>query len=84
MPKFETPPPIAVTVDVFVGNVEIIASDRADAVVEVRPSDPDKKADVRGARETEVDFAAGNLTVKGPGDGRCTQRCAPSTPRRST
>lgn len=67
MPKFETPQPITVTVDVFVGNVEIIASDRADAVVEVRPSDPDKKADVRGARETVVDFAAGNLTVKGPG-----------------
>jgi hypothetical protein len=67
MPKFETPQPIAVTVDVFVGNVEIIASDRTDAVVEVRPSDPDRKADVRGARETEIDFAAGNLTVKGPG-----------------
>jgi hypothetical protein len=67
MPKFETPQPIAVTVDVFVGNVEIIASDRTDAVVEVRPSDPDRKADVRGAQETEIDFAAGNLTVKGPG-----------------
>ena len=67
MPKFETPQPIAVTVDVFVGNVEVIASDRTDAVVEVRPSDPDRKADVRAAQETEIGFAAGNLTVKGPG-----------------
>ena len=43
MPTFETPQPIAVTVDVFLGHVEIIASDRTDTVVEVRPSDPAKK-----------------------------------------
>jgi hypothetical protein len=66
MPTFETPQPIAITVEVFVGHVEIIASDRADTVVEVRPSDPARKEDVRAAQETEVDFAAGNLTVKGP------------------
>jgi DUF4097 and DUF4098 domain-containing protein YvlB len=67
MPKFETPQPIAITVDVFLGDVKIIASDRTDTVVEVRPSDAAKKADVRAAEETEVDFAAGNLVVKGPG-----------------
>jgi hypothetical protein len=67
MPTFETPQPIAITVDVFVGQVEIIASDRTDTVVEVRPSDPDRKADVRGAQETEVGLVAGILTVKGPG-----------------
>jgi Toastrack DUF4097 len=67
MPIFETPQPIAVTVDVFVGQVEIIASDRTDTVVEVRPSDPARKADVRGAQETEVGLVAGILTVKGPG-----------------
>jgi hypothetical protein len=67
MPEFETPQPIAVTVEVFLGQVEIIASDRADAVVEVRPSNATKKEDVRAAQETEVDFAAGHLTVKGPG-----------------
>lgn len=66
MPTFETPQPIAVTVDVFLGNVEIIASDRTDTVVEVRPTDAAKKDDVRAAEETEVDFAAGNLTVKAP------------------
>jgi hypothetical protein len=66
MPTFETPQPIAVTVDVFVGHVEVVASDRTDTVVEVRPSDPAKKEDVRGAQETEIDFAAGNLAVKGP------------------
>ena len=66
MPTFETPQPIAITIDVFLGHVEIIASDRTDTVVEVRPSDAAKKDDVRAARETKVDFAAGNLTVKGP------------------
>lgn len=66
MPKFETPQPIAITVDMFLGHVKIIASDRTDTVVEVRPSDAAKKDDVRAAQETEVDFAAGNLTVKAP------------------
>jgi hypothetical protein len=66
MPKFETPQPIAVTVEVFVGDVKVIASDRTDTVVEVRPSDAAKKEDVRAAQETEVDFSAGNLTVKEP------------------
>jgi hypothetical protein len=66
MPTFETPEPIAVTVDVFIGHVDIIASDRTDTVVEVRPSDAAKKSDVRAAQDTEVDFAAGDLTVKGP------------------
>jgi len=66
MPQFETPQPIAITVDMFLGHVKIIASDRTDTVVEVRPSNADKKDDVRAAKETEVDFAAGNLTVKAP------------------
>ena len=66
MPTFETPQPIAITVDVLLGDVTITASDRTDTVVEVRPSDPAKKDDVRAAHETAVDFAAGHLTVKEP------------------
>jgi DUF4097 and DUF4098 domain-containing protein YvlB len=66
MPTFETPQPIAITVDVFLGDVKVNASDRTDTVVEIRPSDPAKKDDVRAAQETEVDFAAGHLTVKAP------------------
>jgi hypothetical protein len=66
MPKFETPQPIVITVDMFLGHVKITASDRTDTVVEVRPSDAAKKDDVRAAQETEVDFAADNLTVKAP------------------
>jgi hypothetical protein len=66
MPTFDTPQPIAVTIDLFIGHVEVIASDRTDTVVEVRPTDAAKRDDVRAAQETEVDFAAGTLTVKGP------------------
>jgi hypothetical protein len=66
MPRFETSQPIAVTVDMFLGQVEIIASDRTDTVVEVRPSDAAKKDDVRAAKETKVDWSAGNLSVKAP------------------
>jgi|SRR5271165_1397540 len=66
MPRFETSQPIAVTVDIFLGQVEVIASDRTDTVVEVRPSDAAKKDDVRTAKETKVDFAAGHLIVKAP------------------
>jgi hypothetical protein len=64
MPTFSTPEPISVTVDMVVGDVRIIATDRTDTVVEVRPTNESKKEDVRAADQTQVDFAAGNLTVK--------------------
>ncbi|MFI7003033.1 DUF4097 family beta strand repeat-containing protein [Nocardia sp. NPDC050175] len=66
MPAFQTPEPIAVTVEVPAGTVQVIASDRADTYVEVRPTDKSKKADVRVAEQTKVDFTAGTLTVKTP------------------
>lgn len=66
MPTFDTPEPIAVTVDVFLGTVKIVASDRTDTVVEVRPSDEAKNDDIRAAKDTTVEYAAGMLTVKAP------------------
>ncbi|GAA5086135.1 DUF4097 family beta strand repeat-containing protein [Nocardia iowensis] len=70
MPTFETPEPISITVDVLSGNVRVVASNRTDTVVEVRPTDAAKKADVRAATHTRVDFAAGTLTVKAPKEWR--------------
>ena len=49
MPTFDTPEPISVTVELGVGDLRIVASDRADTMVEVRPSDAAKKADVAAA-----------------------------------
>jgi DUF4097 and DUF4098 domain-containing protein YvlB len=70
MPTFQTPGPISATVEIVLGDVKIIASDRADTVVEVRPSDESTMDDVRAAQATVVDFAAGSLTVKAPKDWR--------------
>src|SRR4051794_10337085 len=66
MPIFSTPEPIAATIDLAVGDVRIIASDRTDTVVEVLPSNSAEEADVRAAEQTRVDFAAGQLLLKGP------------------
>jgi hypothetical protein len=66
MPVFATPEPISVTIDLSVGNVRIVASDRADTVVEVRPSDGSDDSDVQAAQQTRVDYADGTLTVRGP------------------
>lgn len=66
MPTFDTPEPISVTVELGVGDIRIVASDRTDTVVDVRPSDPAKKGDVTAAEQTRVDFTAGRLLVRGP------------------
>jgi len=55
MPVFDTPEPISVTVELGVGDLRVVAGDRADTVVEVRPSDPAKKGDVTAAEQTRVE-----------------------------
>lgn len=65
MPTFETPAPISISVELGVGDVRISASDRTVTVVEVSPSDPTKKRDVSAAEQTRVEFANGNLLVRG-------------------
>jgi hypothetical protein len=66
MPSYETPEPIVANIEPGVGNVLVIAADRTDTVVEVRPTDEADESDVRAARQTTVEFSAGTLTVKGP------------------
>ncbi|WP_327136132.1 DUF4097 domain-containing protein (plasmid) [Streptomyces sp. NBC_01343] len=63
MQKFETTGPIAVVLDVAAGRVQLIAADRGDVVVEVRPVDVSKGRDVRAAEETEVGFVGGVLRI---------------------
>ena len=57
MRTFDTPEPISVTVELGVGDLRIVASDRTDTMVEVRPSDAAKKADVTAAEQTRVEYA---------------------------
>jgi DUF4097 and DUF4098 domain-containing protein YvlB len=54
--NFVTPSPIEVVLDLYVADVRLVASDRTDTVVEVRPSDPDKAADVKAAENTRVEY----------------------------
>jgi hypothetical protein len=66
MPHYETPEPIAVSLELGVGNVRVAASERTDTIVEIRPGDPAREADVAAAEQTRVEFADGRLTVKAP------------------
>jgi DUF4097 and DUF4098 domain-containing protein YvlB len=58
MPTFETPDPIAVTLDVPHGSVRIVASARTDTRVTVLGEDP--------ASNVRIEFTGGQLLVKGP------------------
>jgi DUF4097 and DUF4098 domain-containing protein YvlB len=60
---FETPSPIAVTLDLYVADVRFTVSDRADTIVEVRPSDPDKAADIKAAENTRVEYDSAGRTL---------------------
>ena len=66
MTTFATPKPITVTIDLFVADVRIVASDRANTIVEVRPSNKSRSADVRAAELTLVEYSNGQLLIKGP------------------
>jgi hypothetical protein len=69
MSVFATPEPISVTIDLSVGEVRLVASDRSDTVVEVRPRDAADDSDVEAARQTRVEFAGRELSVRGPRSG---------------
>ena len=61
--NFDTPSPIAVVLDLYVANVHIAATDRTDTIVEVRPSDPGKAADVKAAENTRVEYDDATRTL---------------------
>jgi len=66
MSHFETPQPISVVLELRVADVRVAASERADTIVEVRPSDSSKRDDVTAAEQTRVEYIDGTLVVKGP------------------
>src|SRR6201986_1683599 len=61
--NFNTSAPIAVTLDLYVADVRLAASDRADTTVEVRPSDPGKAADVKAEENTRVEYDDATRTL---------------------
>lgn len=67
MPTFNTPQPISVHVELGgVGLIRLVASDRSDTAVEVRPTHPESRADIAAAERTRVEYSDGQLTIKGP------------------
>jgi hypothetical protein len=66
MPSYDVSGPIDLDVTAGVGFVDIVASDRTDAVIDVVPSKPGRSGDESLARETTVSFDSGGVRVKVP------------------
>ncbi len=64
MQNFATPAPISAVVEIPAGRVQLIAADRADTTVEVRPTNPAKNRDVQTAEQTTVTFPDGVLQIR--------------------
>jgi hypothetical protein len=66
MQKFDTLGPISAVIHLAAGRVQVIAADRADATVDVRPATPGKSRDVQAAEQTTVAYADGVLRIDTP------------------
>jgi DUF4097 and DUF4098 domain-containing protein YvlB len=66
MPTFSTPEPIPATIELAAGDVRVLASERSDTVVEVRPSNSSHEPDIQAAEQTKVEYTAAGLVVRGP------------------
>jgi hypothetical protein len=66
MSSFETPGPIAATIELVLGDLRITAGERADTTVTVEPSDASNDEDRTAAEQTRVEYADGRLLVKAP------------------
>ncbi|OBG13376.1 hypothetical protein A5765_12905 [Mycolicibacterium celeriflavum] len=64
MLTFETQRPITATVEIAAGAVRLVAADREDTLVDVRPRDESRTQDVKAAEQVTVDFSNGTLTVR--------------------
>ncbi|MEV5983191.1 DUF4097 family beta strand repeat-containing protein [Streptomyces sp. NPDC052114] len=66
MQKFATPAAVTAVLDIPAGRIHLIAADRTDTTVEVRPADPAKSRDAQAAEATEVTCADGVLRIQAP------------------
>ncbi|GAA2012705.1 DUF4097 family beta strand repeat-containing protein [Catenulispora yoronensis] len=63
MQTFQTPAAITAILDIPAGRIQLIAADRTDTAVEVRPADAAKSRDVKLAEQVTVEFTDGVLRV---------------------
>ncbi|MEU0597487.1 DUF4097 family beta strand repeat-containing protein [Streptomyces sp. NPDC006393] len=66
MQKFHTPAPVSTVLDIPAGRIQLIAADRTDTTVEVRPANAAKSRDVKAAEEIEVAYSDGVLRIAAP------------------
>jgi hypothetical protein len=66
MTVFQTPDPIAVSVEFGVGDLRLLAGAPGETLVEVTPTNPADKGDLQAAAQTQVEHASGSLVVRGP------------------
>ena len=83
MTVFQTPEPISVSLEFAMGDLRLVASDSAETLVVVRPTDPTKEGDVNAAKQTRVEYASGSLLVRGPKSWRQWAPWGPGSGRES-
>jgi DUF4097 and DUF4098 domain-containing protein YvlB len=66
MQKFATPTPITAVLDIPAGRLQLIAADRTDTTVDIRPTNPAKNRDVQSAEQTTVTYTDGVLRIHTP------------------
>jgi DUF4097 and DUF4098 domain-containing protein YvlB len=68
MPSYDTPQPISVQLSLgfVLANVRVTASERTETTIDIRPTNPSSKADVRIAEQTRPEYADGRLVVRAP------------------
>lgn len=64
MQTFDTPTAISVALGIPAGRIQLIAADRADTTVEVRPTDATRTRDVAAAERIQVGYDDGVLRVQ--------------------
>jgi hypothetical protein len=70
MTVFQTADSISVSVEFAVGDIHLVTCDLGETVVEVKPTNPANEGDVKAAKQTQVEYAAGALLVRGPKNWR--------------
>lgn len=66
MHEFDSPGPVSVVVEAFVGHISVIATDRTSTVVEVRADGQHRHPDMEFVEQTRVEYSEGRLRVSTP------------------
>jgi DUF4097 and DUF4098 domain-containing protein YvlB len=61
---------VKIDIEPGVGHIRVVATERSDIVIEVRPSDAGRRADLKAAEATTIDEVEGAITVRAPKDWR--------------